>query len=73
MPLDDLAQEGRGDSSAAVEWNGGLATIGVPELFVRSPLPDLLEAQRVEDSDHLPRFEDGKARHGVRLRPFAFR
>jgi hypothetical protein len=66
--FDYLPQEGWRDVSAGVERNGGLATVGVSELFMGPPLADLLEAQGVEDCRHLPRLEDGEACHEVRLR-----
>ena len=53
--FDDFAQKIRRDVSACVKWNGGNATIRVPELLVRSALADLCKAELREDADNFAR------------------
>jgi hypothetical protein len=43
--------------------NGGLATVGVPKLLVRSALPDLDEAESLEARHDLARLEDRDRSH----------
>ena len=59
----DLAQKSRRDVSPTVEWDGRSATVRMPELLVRTTLPDLRETVRFQQGDNFPRLEDGDASH----------
>jgi hypothetical protein len=54
----DLSQERRRDVSTLVNRNCGDATVGVAELFVRTALASLSEAQPLEPCHDLTRLED---------------
>ena len=54
--LDDLPEESWRDVSAAMEWDSGLAAVGMSELFVGPTLADFLEPQGSEDCHHVSRF-----------------
>ena len=53
--FDDLAKENGRDIPGGVERYGGDPAVGVPKLLVRSALPNLHEAECLEDTDNLPR------------------
>jgi hypothetical protein len=50
-----------------MERDGGSPTICMPELLVRSPLPDLGKAQTLKKGDHLTRLERGQVAHYATL------
>lgn len=59
----DLSNEHWRDVAAAMVWHGCATSIGMPELFMRSPLPDFDEAQGGQDGDHLARAQRRYASH----------
>jgi hypothetical protein len=56
---DDLAEKKRRDVPPAVNRDRRAPTVGVPELLVRPPLPDLLEPKPTQNRDDLARSETG--------------
>lgn len=46
-----------------MEWEGRAATVRMPELLVRTTLPDLRETVRFQQGDDFSRLEDGDASH----------
>lgn len=53
--LDDLPEESWRDVSAAMEWDSGLAAVGMSELFVGPTLADFIEAKGSEDCHYVSR------------------
>jgi len=54
----DLSEQRGRDVSALMNWHGSDATIGVAELFVRTALADLSEAQTLQPCHDLTSLED---------------
>ena len=58
-------------------WNGRAPSVRMSVLHVRATLPDQGEAEPLQSSADLPRFEDGKLSHALThldgLRPDEFR
>ena len=61
--LDDLAEEHWRNISPRMVWDSRAATVGVPILHVRATLPCEGEAQRLQDTADLARFENGRLGH----------
>lgn len=55
--LEDLAEKRRRDVSPLVHRYRRAASIRMPELHVRSALPDLFETEAPQGRDHLPRLQ----------------
>jgi len=60
---DDLAEKERRDIPPSVNWHRRAASIRVPKLLMGAPLPDLFEAEPVQDPDDLARTQDRKPAH----------
>src|SRR4051812_44915798 len=59
-----LAQQHRRDVSPLVERHRGSPAVRMAELFVRTALPDLDEAQRFQARHHLLRLQHRQLGHG---------
>jgi hypothetical protein len=57
--FDDFAEKIWRDIPASVKRNGRHAAVSVAKLFVRSALTNLYEAKVHQNTDDLPRLEDG--------------
>jgi hypothetical protein len=62
----NLAEKKWRDVSTTVNRHRRASTIGVTELLVGAPLPDLFKAESMEYRDHLARVEDRKLGHRLR-------
>ena len=60
----DLAQERGRDVAARVDWNSRATAVRMPELLVRTALPDLRKAVGLEQSDDLPGLENRQGSQG---------
>lgn len=69
--FDDPAEKNRRDVTTAVDWNSSLAAVWMTELLVGTPLPDLLEAEGVEDRDYLPGLQNRQPSHRITPSRFA--
>jgi len=74
--FDDPTKKDRRDVPPTMHRHRCTTPIGMPELLVRTSLPDFLEPHRVEDLDDLPRAQDRDLAHTLRsdgLDPHEFR
>ena len=65
--LGNLAQQGGGDVATGVVGDRSSPAVGVTILLVRSSLPDLDEAQLLQEGRNLPRLQRGQLAHYATL------